>query len=73
MTYTPDLRDFENRVRGQQRSVANRNQVVVGIGSYKLERMNDLMAEINLTRSLAHRGLCCFPMMTLKPANSCRL
>ena len=60
MTYTPDLRDFENRVRGQQRSVANRNQVVVGIGSYKLERMNDLMAEINLTRQLGAPGFVLF-------------
>jgi uncharacterized lipoprotein YddW (UPF0748 family) len=60
MTYTSDLRDFENRVRGQQRSVANRNQVVVGIGSYKLERMTDLMAEINLTRQLGAPGFVLF-------------
>jgi len=60
MTYTPDLRDFENRVRKQQNWVGNRNRVMVGIGSYKLERMSDLMAEIDLTRRLNAPGFVLF-------------
>jgi hypothetical protein len=60
MTYTSDLREFENRVRAQQRWVTNRNRVVVGIGSYKLEQMSDLMAEINLTGQLGAPGFVLF-------------
>jgi uncharacterized lipoprotein YddW (UPF0748 family) len=60
MTYTSDLRDFENRVRKQQSSAGNRNRVVVGIGSYKLERMSDLMTEIGLARQLGAPGFVLF-------------
>jgi uncharacterized lipoprotein YddW (UPF0748 family) len=60
MTYTPDLRDFEARVRKQQIWTGNRNRVIVGIGSYKLERMGDLMGQINATRQLGAPGFVLF-------------
>lgn len=60
MTYTSDLRDFENRVRKQEGWVGPRNRLAVGIGSYKLERASDLVAQINLTRRLGAPGFVLF-------------
>lgn len=60
MSYTSDLRDFENRVRKQESWVGNRNRLVVGIGSYKLERRSDLLAQIDWTRRLSLPGFVLF-------------
>ena len=59
MSYTPDLRDFEMRVRKQQ-AWAPRNQVVVGIGSYKFKQQSEVWAQINLCRRLGAPGFALF-------------
>jgi uncharacterized lipoprotein YddW (UPF0748 family) len=59
MTYTPDLTEFEARVRKQQ-FTAPRNKLVVGIGSWKLGEMNQLSAQITATRQLGAPGFVLF-------------
>ena len=59
MTYTPDLREFEVRVR-QQQAWARRNQLVVGIGSWKLARQDALLAQISAARALGAPGFVLF-------------
>ena len=59
MTYRPDAREFEVFVRKQQ-SWGGRGRVVVGIGSWKLERMSDLRAQIETTRRLGAPGFALF-------------
>ena len=60
MTYTPDLRDFETQVQKQQVWAAQRNRVVVGIGSWKFDRMSELAAQIMMTRQLGAPGFVLF-------------
>jgi uncharacterized lipoprotein YddW (UPF0748 family) len=59
MTYTPDLVDFESKVRKQQ-VWAQRNKVVVGIGSWKFDHLNQLNAQIAATRQLGAPGFVLF-------------
>lgn len=59
MTYVPDLRDFEAKVQKEQTS-APRRKVVVGIGSWKFDRMSQLMAQITMTRQLGAPGFVLF-------------
>jgi uncharacterized lipoprotein YddW (UPF0748 family) len=60
MTYTPNLRDFETQVEKQQLWATQRNRVVVGIGSWKFDRMSDLAAQIMMTRRLQAPGFVLF-------------
>jgi uncharacterized lipoprotein YddW (UPF0748 family) len=60
MTYTPDLRDFESKIRREQVWASQRNKVVVGIGSWKFDRMSQLTAQINATRLLGAPGFVLF-------------
>jgi len=60
MTYTPDLREFESRVRKEQMWASARNKVVVGIGSWKFDRMSQLTAQIGATRQLGTSGFVLF-------------
>jgi hypothetical protein len=60
MTYTPDLRDFETKIRKQQVWASQRNRVVVGIGSWKFDRMNQLTAQILAARQLGAPGFVLF-------------
>jgi uncharacterized lipoprotein YddW (UPF0748 family) len=59
MTYTPDLTDFEARVRHEQ-VTAPRNKLVVGIGSWKFDQMTQLTAQIAATRQLGAPGFVLF-------------
>jgi uncharacterized lipoprotein YddW (UPF0748 family) len=59
MTYTPDLRDFESKVQKEQTS-APRSKVVVGIGSWKFDRLSQLSAQITMTRQLGAPGFVLF-------------
>jgi uncharacterized lipoprotein YddW (UPF0748 family) len=60
MTYTPDLGNFQAAVQKQQAWAAQRNRVVVGIGSWKFDRMSDLAAQIMMTRQLRAPGFILF-------------
>ena len=60
MTYTPDLRDFESKVRQQQAWASQRNRVVVGIGSWKFDHMSQLSAQIQTARQLGVPGFVLF-------------
>ena len=60
MTYTPDLHDFETKVQKQQVWATQRNKVVVGIGSWKFDRMSQLAAQITMTRQLGAPGFVIF-------------
>jgi len=59
MTYTTDLRDFENRVRKQQ-TWARRTQLVIGIASWKLASQAALLGQINADRALGTHGFVLF-------------
>ncbi len=59
MTYVPDLRDFESKVQKEQIS-APRSKVVVGIGSWKFDRMSQLTAQIAMVRHLGAPGFVLF-------------
>jgi uncharacterized lipoprotein YddW (UPF0748 family) len=60
MTYTPDLRDFEIKVRKEQMWATQRNKIVVGIGAWKFDRMSQLAAQITMTRQLGSPGFVLF-------------
>ena len=60
MTYTTDLRDFESKVRKEQAWATQRNKVIVGIGSWKFDRMSQLAAQIIRTRQLGAPGFALF-------------
>ncbi|HVM60127.1 MAG TPA: family 10 glycosylhydrolase [Verrucomicrobiae bacterium] len=60
MTYTPDLREFATRIRKEQMWASQRNKVVVGIGSWKFDRMSQLTAQIGATRQLGAPGFVLF-------------
>lgn len=60
MTYTTDPNQFESQVRKQQGWAARRNQVVVGIGSWKFQQMDQLWGHISLTRQLGAPGFALF-------------
>ncbi len=60
MTYRPDLREFESLVRKQQAWAPRRNQIVVGIGSWKFETMSPLIGQINAVRQLRAPGFVLF-------------
>jgi uncharacterized lipoprotein YddW (UPF0748 family) len=60
MTYTPDLRDFESTIRRQQVWASQRNKVVVGIASWKFNRLSQLTAQIGATRLLGAPGFVLF-------------
>jgi uncharacterized lipoprotein YddW (UPF0748 family) len=60
MTYTPDVRDFEMKVRKQQVWASQRSKVVVGIGSWKFDRMSQLSAQILAARQLGVPGFVLF-------------
>jgi uncharacterized lipoprotein YddW (UPF0748 family) len=59
MTYTADPHEFEVRVR-QQQALARRNQLVIGIGSWKLARQDALLAQISTARALGAPGFVLF-------------
>ena len=60
MTYTPDLRDFQTKTRKEQVWAGHRNEVVVGIGAWKFDRMSQLLAQIEATRQLGAPGFVLF-------------
>ena len=60
MTYTPDPAEFEKLVRKQQAWAPQRNQIVVGIGSWKFEKMTQLTSQIDLARRLGVPGFVLF-------------
>jgi uncharacterized lipoprotein YddW (UPF0748 family) len=60
MTYRPELREFEALVRKQQAWAPRRNQVVVGIGSWKFDRMSQLVDQITAVRQLGAPGFVLF-------------
>jgi uncharacterized lipoprotein YddW (UPF0748 family) len=60
MTYTPDLADFQTKVQKEQVWATQRNKVVVGIGSWKFDRMSQLAAQITMTRQLGAPGFVLF-------------
>ena len=60
MTYTPDMHDFESKVRKEQMWASQRNKVVVGIGSWKFDRMSQLTTQILMTRQLGAPGFVLF-------------
>jgi uncharacterized lipoprotein YddW (UPF0748 family) len=60
MTYTTDAREFELQVRKQQVWAPRRNQVIVGIGSWKFDRMSQLQARIDTSRRLGAPGFVLF-------------
>jgi uncharacterized lipoprotein YddW (UPF0748 family) len=60
MTYRPDPREFEAYLRKQGSWAGARNRVVAGIGSWKLERMPELQAQIDITRRLGAPGFALF-------------
>jgi uncharacterized lipoprotein YddW (UPF0748 family) len=60
MTYTPDLRDFESKVRKQQVWATQRNKVVVGIGAWKFDRLSQVSAQITAARQLGVPGFVLF-------------
>ncbi len=60
MTYTPDPTEFESLVRRQQAWAGRRSQVVVGIGSWKFDRMSQLTRQIDATRRLGAPGFALF-------------
>jgi uncharacterized lipoprotein YddW (UPF0748 family) len=68
MNYTPDLRDFESRVEKEQTWVPRR-KVVVGIGSWKFDRMSQLLAQITMTRQLGAPGFVLFSYDDLASRN----
>jgi hypothetical protein len=53
------LRDFESKVQKEQIS-APRSKVVVGIGSWKFDRLSQLSAQITMTRQLGAPGFVLF-------------
>jgi uncharacterized lipoprotein YddW (UPF0748 family) len=60
MTYTPDVRDFETKIRKQQMWASQRSKVIVGIGSWKFDRMSQLSAQILAARQLGVPGFVLF-------------
>ena len=54
MNYTPDHREFEERCR-----LAPRTHTVVGIGSWKMQRLDDVTAQIQIARKYG-RGFALF-------------
>jgi uncharacterized lipoprotein YddW (UPF0748 family) len=60
MTYTTDAAEFEARLRKQLAWAQNRAQVVAGIGSWKLQRMEQLWAQISASRRLGAPGFVLF-------------
>lgn len=59
MNYSPQLPDFEARCRGILAN-ASRSRVVMGIGSWKLERPEALLGQIEATRRLGLGGFALF-------------
>jgi len=55
MNYTTDEREFEQRCRA-----AGRDRVIVGIGSWKMRRLEEVQAEIEITRRLGAPGFALF-------------
>jgi uncharacterized lipoprotein YddW (UPF0748 family) len=55
MNYTPDAREFEQRCRA-----AGRERVVAGIGSWKMQRLDEVQAQIETTRRLGAPGFALF-------------
>ncbi len=55
MNYTTDGREFEQRCRA-----AGRDRVVVGIGSWKMQRLGEVQAQIETTRRLGAPGFALF-------------
>jgi uncharacterized lipoprotein YddW (UPF0748 family) len=60
MTYTTDPRDFDAQIRKQQLAARSRNQIVVGIGSWKLERLSQLEDRIERVRRHGAPGFVLF-------------
>ncbi|MBM3861323.1 MAG: hypothetical protein FJ395_16980 [Verrucomicrobia bacterium] len=59
MTYTAPLADFETRVRGQRETVPGQ-QLVVGIGSWKLRELADITAQVEIVRRHGAAGFAMF-------------
>jgi uncharacterized lipoprotein YddW (UPF0748 family) len=60
MTYVTDLREFQSRLRKQQAWAPRKNQIVVGIGSWKFDSMSQLSAQIDAVRRLNAPGFVLF-------------
>jgi uncharacterized lipoprotein YddW (UPF0748 family) len=60
MTYTTEARDFEAQIRAQQLAAPRRNQIVVGIGSWKLDRLWQLEDRIERVRRQRAPGFVLF-------------
>jgi len=59
MTYTAPLADFEARVRNQLATVPGQN-LVVGIGSWKLRQLTDITAQVDVVRRYGASGFAMF-------------
>ena len=55
MNYTPDAGEFEQRCRQ-----APRGRTVVGIGSWKMQRLEEVTAQIQIARKYGARGFALF-------------
>ncbi len=60
MTYTMDSSQFESLIRKQQEWAPRRDQVVVGIGSWKMTQMSQLTGQIDTVRRLGAPGFALF-------------
>lgn len=59
MNYTPDPRDFEQRCRAVL-SLVPRERVVMGIGSWKFDRLEGVIGQIETVRRLGVGGIALF-------------
>lgn len=60
MTYTTKIPEFEGLIRKQQDWVSKSNQLVVGIGSWKMNDINELNVQIGSVRRLGTAGFALF-------------
>jgi len=60
MSYVTDPWQFEALVRKQQAWAPRRRQIVVGIGSWKMDRRSQLTAQIEITRRFGAAGFALF-------------
>lgn len=60
MNYTPNLADFDQRLRSCQTVVARPAQVVAGIGSWKFSQMSQLESQIAACRQRRAAGFALF-------------
>jgi uncharacterized lipoprotein YddW (UPF0748 family) len=60
MTYTTTTTDFEALIRKQRTWAPRRDQLVIGIGSWKMEQMSQLTGQIEIVRREGLNGFALF-------------